>query len=89
MSTQKKNRALPPRGGRPGGYNGDVMKCPICKAPVDEATAGQKGSFFPFCSDRCKTIDLARWLDGAYQIPVRESGDEFDGEPPGRERKSH
>lgn len=46
------------------------MKCPICKTEVDESTAGKQGSTFPFCSDRCRTIDLARWLDGKYQIPV-------------------
>jgi uncharacterized protein len=46
------------------------MQCPICKAPVDEADAGKEGSFFPFCSDRCRLIDLGRWLDGKYAIPV-------------------
>jgi len=54
------------------------MKCPICKRPVDDATAGQPGSTFPFCSDRCRTIDLARWLDGKYQIPVGRPDDESD-----------
>lgn len=48
------------------------MKCPICKKSVNEATAGQKGSAFPFCSERCRLIDLGRWLDGAYQIPVHD-----------------
>jgi uncharacterized protein len=56
-----------------------LMKCPICKTEVDEATAGQKGSLFPFCSDRCRMIDLARWLDGKYQIPVTPD-DESHGE---------
>jgi hypothetical protein len=35
---------------------------------------------FPFCSDRCKLIDLGRWLDGKYQIPVAEQDD--DATPP-------
>lgn len=47
------------------------FRCPICQTPVPEPTAGQK-SFFPFCSDRCKLIDLGRWLDGKYQIPVSQ-----------------
>ncbi len=55
------------------------MKCPICKTEVDESTAGKRGSTFPFCSDRCRTIDLARWLDGKYQIPVTPD-DESHGE---------
>lgn len=33
----------------------------------------------PFCSGRCKTIDLARWLDGDYRLPVQdEVPDEAD-----------
>lgn len=30
-------------------------------------------SFFPFCSQRCKNIDLNRWFAGAYVIPGEES----------------
>lgn len=55
-----------------------MLKCPICKAEVDECTAGQSGSWFPFCSDRCRTIDLARWLDGKYQIPVESEDAIFE-----------
>ncbi|HYE17266.1 MAG TPA: DNA gyrase inhibitor YacG [Tepidisphaeraceae bacterium] len=48
------------------------MRCPICKSPVSEAAAGLPGSTFPFCSERCKLIDLGRWIDGKYQVPVVE-----------------
>jgi endogenous inhibitor of DNA gyrase (YacG/DUF329 family) len=36
---------------------------------------------FPFCGERCQLIDLGRWLDGKYQIPVQEAdaGDSSDG----------
>ena len=44
------------------------MVCPICKHQVDESERDRKGSFFPFCSERCKLIDLGRWLGGRYQI---------------------
>ncbi len=40
-------------------------RCPICEAAV---VAEHK----PFCSKRCKTIDLGSWLDGAYTIPAVE-----------------
>jgi endogenous inhibitor of DNA gyrase (YacG/DUF329 family) len=53
------------------------MRCPICKSPVDESRAGKPGSYFPFCSERCKLVDLGRWLGGKYQIPVVEK-DESD-----------
>ena len=63
------------------------MRCPICKKPVDEPThdagggapsaAPPRPAFFPFCSERCKLVDLGRWLDGKYQVPVvEEDGDE-------------
>jgi uncharacterized protein len=40
---------------------------------------GEPMGTFPFCSDRCKLIDLGRWLDGKYQIPV--AGDDEDAPP--------
>ena len=47
-------------------------RCPICGRPRDEKSK-------PFCSKRCADIDLARWLDGRYVIPGRDSGgDESD-----------
>jgi endogenous inhibitor of DNA gyrase (YacG/DUF329 family) len=47
-------------------------RCPQCGAPSDRRTR-------PFCSRRCRDIDLARWLDGAYAIPVvEEDGAEDD-----------
>lgn len=49
--------------------------CPICKAPVAEGRPNNPSA--PFCSARCKTVDLGRWLDGAYALPVR---DEAPGE---------
>jgi endogenous inhibitor of DNA gyrase (YacG/DUF329 family) len=38
---------------------------------------------YPFCSERCKLIDLGRWLDGKYQIAVVEDDvDESDPAAP-------
>jgi uncharacterized protein len=39
------------------------LHCPICKKTV------KKGAVeFPFCSERCRTIDLGKWASGAYVI---------------------
>ena len=57
------------------------MVCPICKRPVDDAAKGREGDVSPFCSERCKLIDLGRWLSGKYQIPVAPD-DEPDAAPP-------
>lgn len=43
------------------------------------------GKYFPFCSDRCRTIDLGRWLDGAYQISVKPNPGEEDDADNGSE----
>ncbi len=49
------------------------LLCPICKAPVQEADRFKPDTSFPFCSPRCKLIDLGRWLGGKYQIPVEHN----------------
>ena len=61
-----------------------MIRCPICKKPVREPSADEPMGAFPFCSDRCKLIDLGRWLDGKYQIPVVEDDDEDGDAPPRR-----
>jgi uncharacterized protein len=42
------------------------MRCPICGSEFDAALSTAK----PFCSDRCRTIDLGRWLDESYGLPA-------------------
>ncbi|MDQ3441713.1 MAG: DNA gyrase inhibitor YacG [Planctomycetota bacterium] len=54
------------------------VRCPICKQPVTEPPAPEAPRTFPFCGERCKLIDLGRWLDGKYQIPVKDT-DEDEG----------
>jgi len=39
-------------------------------------------SNFPFCSTRCKDIDLNRWLKGAYVISARDDEEETDADEP-------
>ena len=46
--------------------------CPICGKPATEASR-------PFCSERCRDVDLNRWLKGSYVIPGRDD-DVEDGE---------
>jgi endogenous inhibitor of DNA gyrase (YacG/DUF329 family) len=42
------------------------MRCSVCKREFDAATS----SAMPFCSERCRTIDLGRWLGEAYSLPA-------------------
>jgi endogenous inhibitor of DNA gyrase (YacG/DUF329 family) len=53
----------------------EVRRCPALKAP-----------FFPFCSERCKLIDLGKWFDGEHRIEdplpgVPEGGRDGEGPP--------
>ena len=41
------------------------MTCPICKKKVEMGAED-----FPFCSERCKLIDLGKWSSEEYRIPV-------------------
>jgi len=43
--------------------------CPECGKPASPATA-------PFCSPRCRDVDLNRWLSGKYVIPGKETDPE-------------
>ena len=40
-------------------------RCPICRKPIADADPKWR----PFCSERCKLLDLAKWLDAEYAIP--------------------
>jgi uncharacterized protein len=40
-----------------------ALRCPICKKPVKSAAPD-----FPFCSDRCRLLDLGKWASGGYVI---------------------
>ncbi len=44
-----------------------TFECPICRETVKVAELVD-APFRPFCSERCKLIDLGRWLDGTYKI---------------------
>lgn len=40
-----------------------ALRCPTCRTLVTK-----DDEYFPFCSDRCRMIDLGKWASGAYRI---------------------
>lgn len=50
-----------------------MSKCPICNK---DAKPRKENPSFPFCTPRCKTIDLGKWLNEEYRIPVEAPVDE-------------
>jgi endogenous inhibitor of DNA gyrase (YacG/DUF329 family) len=59
-------------------------RCPACRRPAPPRPGNRA---FPFCSDRCRLLDLGRWLDGAYRIPGPLAGDGAEGSSPGEEER--
>jgi endogenous inhibitor of DNA gyrase (YacG/DUF329 family) len=65
----------------PGGPAGDwldyarmrAVRCPSCR----QETAWTGNPFRPFCSDRCRVLDLAAWADERYRI----AGEPVPAEP--------
>ncbi|MFZ0732330.1 MAG: DNA gyrase inhibitor YacG [Candidatus Sulfotelmatobacter sp.] len=55
------------------------LHCPICKKPVKNT-----GPDFPFCSDRCRTIDLGKWASGGYVVssPVTDADEPIREQTP-------
>lgn len=45
----------------------ELLPCPICNANLPER-ADVESPDFPFCSRRCRQIDLLRWTEGKYAI---------------------
>lgn len=52
------------------------MQCPVCKKKFEPEDSAAK----PFCTDRCRTIDLGRWLDEEYSLPHVPDPDELEDE---------
>jgi endogenous inhibitor of DNA gyrase (YacG/DUF329 family) len=71
--------AKPPEGKGPGQGSARAQSpagakekpCPICGKPATEASR-------PFCSERCRDVDLNRWLSSSYVVPGRKDEDEGD-----------
>ena len=57
-------------------------KCPTCKGTVP-AEPEARTRDFPFCSERCRLVDLGRWLSGEYRVAgetaTREPAQDSEG----------
>jgi endogenous inhibitor of DNA gyrase (YacG/DUF329 family) len=58
--------------------------CPVCNKIVQETIKehSKEATFFPFCSKRCKLIDLGAWLDSEYKLVSKLQTQDSD-EPSG------
>jgi endogenous inhibitor of DNA gyrase (YacG/DUF329 family) len=56
-----------------------VGRCPICRR---DAKTRPENPFAPFCSERCRLVDLGHWLDEDYRVPGPAAGDDSSDKPP-------
>lgn len=70
--TDVKSEAISQKSGKVEGLR-RARPCPICSKP------SAKGAY-PFCSPRCKDVDLSRWLSGSYAIPAAEEDEPDDAD---------
>ena len=56
-----------------------IINCPGCKRKI---RYDENNPFRPFCSARCKEIDIAAWATESYRIPVAVSESGAEERPP-------
>ena len=51
------------------------LRCPMCKKAVNSTDPD-----FPFCSDRCRIIDLGKWASGGHVVssPATDNGEAIE-----------
>jgi len=57
-----------------------MVSCPHCGKIVAWDTANP---YRPFCSERCKMIDLGAWASESYRVPVAENKEQTETDDPG------
>ena len=55
-----------------------VVPCPTCKKP---AVFSERNRWRPFCSERCRSIDLGAWASENYRVPADTPKDGEDAPP--------
>lgn len=56
-----------------------IVRCPSCEG---DSVYAPSNPWRPFCSERCRSIDLGAWASESYRIPLREGDPDV---PPGEE----
>lgn len=52
-----------------------LVRCPTCSAELEWRPENR---YRPFCSDRCRKIDLGAWANEEYRVPVVEQSEDTD-----------
>ena len=60
-----------------------MLRCPTCKGPA--RPRADDNPAFPFCSPRCRAVDLGKWVTGSYRVPGPPAPDQPPAEEPSDE----
>ncbi|HKB76169.1 MAG TPA: DNA gyrase inhibitor YacG [Myxococcales bacterium] len=63
-----------------------MLRCPTCRAEVKPR--GENPSF-PFCTPRCRAVDLGRWFTGEYRVAGEHAAQEAEKERGDEEPEKH
>lgn len=63
------------------GVSTTVRECATCRKPVAPRA---ENPAYPFCSKRCRMVDLGRWLGEEYRVPDRQADEQEDELPAGQ-----
>jgi len=57
------------------------VPCPTCRGP---SVFAPSNAWRPFCSERCRNVDLGAWASEGYRVPAAppDDGEELPGQPP-------
>jgi endogenous inhibitor of DNA gyrase (YacG/DUF329 family) len=61
-----------------------TVKCPTCRRPVEWS---EESIYRPFCSDRCRLIDLGAWFNEQHRIPDESPAADDDPLPDASEER--
>jgi uncharacterized protein len=56
-----------------------IVTCPTCGG---ESVYAPENPYRPFCSERCKNVDLGAWATEGYRVPAPPSTADENGEEP-------
>jgi endogenous inhibitor of DNA gyrase (YacG/DUF329 family) len=68
------------RFGDAGDESMPTFHCPICEK-ITTVDRNEDAPYRPFCCERCKMIDLGRWLDGTYRVSEPADPEDYDELP--------
>jgi uncharacterized protein len=54
-----------------------IVRCPTCGG---DSVYAPENAFRPFCSERCRNVDLGAWASESYRVPTRPTTADLDAE---------